>query len=268
MKLSKGKIALIIIVIYFLVFAVINVNKEKNINKEILDKVVYVDNGVLDKKNDGKLVLVSGKIGYDELVSFVELDNFGTIKINRKVEDYIKYHDEDTNETRYKWSERTKPLNSNDDDYLKKIVSEDKVSNVKIGNYEVDEKGLSLIPTGKYYSKQESIGELVTSGISYTRDKWEEDLQEGDIKLTYKYYDLDKNPYLSILAVQKGDSFVPYKVDKKTEVYQVFVGKVNSKQKLSKQLDLNVKRTKKGKTLFILMIIGVGIFFIVDNKKK
>ncbi len=268
MKLTKGKIILIIVVIYFAIFAVININKEKNINKDILDKVTYVTDGNLDNENEGKLVLVSGRISYDELVTFTELENFEAIKINRTVEDYIKYYDKNTNKTKHKWQERKEPLEDSEEDFLKQIVSEEKISNIKIGGYELDKKGLSLIPTDKYYKNQEKIGELITSGISYERDPWEEELIEGDIKLTYKYYDIEKNPYLSILAVQKDNSFIPYKVDNKTEIYQVFVGKVDSKKKLSKELDLNVKRTTKGKTLFILMIIGIGIFFIIDNKKR
>ena len=268
MKLSKGKIILAIVVIYFAVFAVINIKKEKDINQEILDKVVYVDNGKVDKKNEGKLVLVTGKIGYDNLVTFIELDEeFGSIKINRKVEDYIKYKDSN-GKIKYKWEERKEPLSDNEGDYLKEILSTEKISKVSIGEYSLDEKGLELIPTDKYYSDQEQVGDLVKSSGSYTRDKWEEDLKEGDIKLTYKYYDLNKYPYMSILAVQKGNSFIPYKVDKKTEVYKVFPGKVNTKEKLTKELKLSEKRTAKGKTLFILMIIAVGVFFIVDNKKK
>ena len=90
MKLSKGKIILIVIVVYFIIFAIINVNKEKGINEDILESVVYVTDGKVDAKNDGKLVLVSGRISYDNLVSFLELNpDFGTIKINRKVEESL-----------------------------------------------------------------------------------------------------------------------------------------------------------------------------------
>ena len=44
--------------------------------------------------------------------------------------------------------------------------------------------------------------------------------------------------------------------------------KIDDKEKLARELNLNVKRTTKGKILFIVMIIAVGIFFIVDNRKK
>lgn len=262
MKITKGKIFLLVVVAYFAIFAVININKEKNYNQEILDKVVIVTDGKVDPKNEGKLVLVSGKVEYDELVTFLELEDFSTIKINRKVEDYLKVDGEN------KWVERTESLKDSDDDYLKQIVSEEKVSKVNIGEYTLDDKGLSLIPTDSYYHGQEKIGDLETGGHDYTRDKWEEDLKIGDMKLTYKYYDLDKYPNMTILAVQKGNSFVPYEVDKKTQVYQVFTKTVDTKAKLSKELDTNVKKTTKGKTLFIIMILGLGIFFIVDNKKK
>ena len=88
------------------------------------------------------------------------------------------------------------------------------------------------------------------------------------MKISYIYFNLEKNPYVSVLAVQKGNSFEPYKVDKKNEVYQVFMGKVENKEALTKELKTNVKRTIRGKSLFIIMILGIGIFFIVDNRKK
>ena len=268
MKLSKGKIILIILVVYFIIFAVINVNKEKDINKKVIQEVTYVKNGKLDKKNEGKLVLVSGKISYDELVSFIELDeNFGTIKINRKVEDFVKYYNEVNNKTEYKWQERKEVTNTDKTDYLKTITSEEKISKVGIGDFTLDEKGLSLIPANKHYAKQEKIGDLITTGIDYSRDPYEEDLKEGDMRITYKYYELDKYPYISILAIQKGNSFEPYKIDKNNEVYELFVGKIDNKKKLSKELKLNVKNTIRGKSLFILIILIIGIFLIVDNKK-
>ncbi len=266
MKLTKGKIILAIIVVYFAIFAVININKEKNYNEDILKKVVYVTNGKLDKKNEGKLVLVSGKVEYDKLVTFDELEDFGTIKISRTVEDYVKIVDE-SNETHYDWNERKVALEG-ETDPLKTILSEQKVSKVNIGEYELDNKGLDLIKADRYYSAQELVYGLPTTGISYERDPWEENLEEGDIRLTYKYYDLKKHPYMSVLAVQKGNSFIPYKVDKKTEVYQVFDHKVDTKSKLSKELKINVKKTTKGKFLFILMILCVGVFLIIDNNKS
>ena len=265
MKITKGKIILAIIVIYFIVFAAINVNKEKNNNKDILNKVVYVTDAKLSKKNEGKLVLVSGKIGYDKLVSFDELENFGTIKISRTVEDFVKIVDE-SDKTHYDWNERKVALEG-ETDFLKTVISEKKISKVFIGDYELDSKGLDLIKADKHYSDQEEIAGLTTTGLSYERDPWEEDLEVGDVRLTYKYYDLKKHPYMSILAVQKGNSFVPYKVDNKTEIYQVFDHKVSNKSQLSKELKINVKNTKRGKSLFILMILGIGIVLIVDSKK-
>ena len=268
MKITKGKIILLIIVVYFIIFAVINVNKEKDINKKILDKVIYVTDGKINKKNEGKLVLVTGKVGYDSLVSFIELpEDFGTIKISREVEDFVKEYNEDTKKYNYDWKERKTPLKNSEDDYLKQIVSEEKTSNITIGEFKLDKKGIDLIPT-KIYSEAESIGELTTTGIAYERDPWEEDLKEGDIRLSYKYYDIKKNPYITILAVQKGDSFEPYKIDKKDSVYELYVGKVNTKEKLTKELKTSVKRTIRGKILFIIMILGIGIFFIVDNGKN
>lgn len=266
MKITKGKVILALIIIYFAVFAVINVNKEKEINKDILNKVIFVTDGKIDKKNEGKLVVVSGKISYDEPVTFIELEDFKTIKAKRKVEDYIKV--EEDGKTKLEWVERKEPLENNDGDFLKVLTTEEKIANVKVGEYTLDSHGLELIPADRRYSKQEKVGDLITTGLDYSRDPYEEDLKEGDMRITYTYYELEKYPNMSILAVQKGDSFIPYEYDKKNEVYQLFVGKIENKEQLSKQLKLNVKKTVKGKTLFIIMILGVGVFLIVDNRKK
>ena len=266
MKITKGKIILAIVVIYFIIFAVINVNKEKNYNQDILENAVFVTDGQVNAENEGKIVVVSGKVEYDEAVTFLELEDFSSIKVNRKVEDYLRVEKGD--KTTNQWVERLEPLSNPDGDFLKELVSEEKVSKVSIGEFVLDQKGLELIPTDSYYSKQEFIGELTTSGIDYMRDPHEEDLRVGDMRITYKYYDLDKYPNMSILAVQKGNSFEPYQVDKKTSVYQIFTKKVTNKEALEEELKTNVKKTTKGKTLFILMILGAGIFFIVDNKKR
>ena len=45
MKIGKGTIILIAVVLYFGVMAVINVNKDKDINKEILKEVTIVKDG-------------------------------------------------------------------------------------------------------------------------------------------------------------------------------------------------------------------------------
>lgn len=267
MKITKGKIILAAIVIMFTVFAVINVKKEKTTNEEVLGKVIFVADGKVNPENEGKLVVVTGNITADDYVTFMELDeSFKSVKVTRKVEDYVKNTED--GETEYEWVEREQPLEDTNGDYLKTIVSEERVSeNIKVGEFTLDTNGKKDLPLS-YYAKQEKVGDLITTGIDYSRDPYEEDLKVGDMKITYKYFDLEKNPTVSVLAVQKGNSFEPYKVDDKTQVYQVFMGKVTDKDALAKELKSNVKGTIRGKVLFIIMILGIGIFFIVDNKKK
>ena len=266
MKITKGKVILFVIVVYFTVFAIINVNKEKNVNEDILSKVVYVSDGTVKEENDGKIVLVVGKISAENRVGFLELnEGFSALKISRKVEDYIKDEDGDL-----QWTERTEPLlNAKDDEYINTLVSMEKIADkIMVGDFVLDETGREKLPLDTYYDKQESIGKLTTTGTFYSRDPWAEDLVEGDTKHTYKYFDDNNNPIISILAVQNGNTLKPYEVDSKTKVYQIFKAVVDDKDKLQEQLNLNVKRTIKGKTLFIIMILGVGIFFIVDAAKS
>ena len=85
----------------------------------------------------------------------------------------------------------------------------------------------------------------------------------------YFFYgnNLDEYKTVSILVKQVGNTFEEYELDGK-KIYMTFDGKISNKEELTKSLDANVKSTIKGKSLFIIMILGIGIFFIVDSKKK
>ena len=240
MKMTKGKIIILTLIVLLAVIAFINILREKDINAEILKKVTIVTDGKINKDNEGKLVLVTGKINYTVPVSFSELDeDFKTIKITRKVEDYIKHKNKKTKKEKLKWVERKNITEASEGNYLSQIISENKISDIKVGEFTLDQKGIMKLPTDEYYNKKESIEGLTTNGVSYSRDPSEKDLQENDVKLTYKYYDIEKNPYITVLAVQKDNSFIPYEVNEKQKVYKLYVGKIDTKEKLAEKLNNN-----------------------------
>lgn len=267
MKITKGKIILAVIVIYFIIMGIININKEKDDNELILDKVTIVNDGKVLKENEGKLVLVTGKIEYDGKISFLEnSDTFDSFKVIRKVEDYQEIEKND-NKKHYDWVERKEGFDSKE--YLYTIYSETKTLDTKIGEFVLDETGMNKVEAKELYiNKDNKIGDLEFDGLFYSKLSHEDNPQVGDMRVTYHYFNTNKYKSISILAEQKGDSFIPYKLNNKKEIYIVYNGEINTKEKLENQLKLQVKRDSKGKILFILMILGIGIFFIVDNKKK
>ena len=68
---KKIKIVIYIIVVIFSVFLIAKaIKQESGANPEILDKVVILDEAKVLPENEGKLVLVSGKLKASERIYF------------------------------------------------------------------------------------------------------------------------------------------------------------------------------------------------------
>ena len=266
--MKKGFIILAIIVIYFAFMGNKSINKQKDDNVKILDMVTIVKDGKIDSKNDGKLVLVTGKLDYEK-IKLDEIDSpIDSFKVCRKVEKYkkvTKSNGEITND----WVEiRESDVTDNYDLPLEeRLYTKTYTSNVKVGEFALGGEGLERIKCEKIYKSQENVGSLSFTGLYYSNPDHEDDYVLGDINIHYDYYDTSDG-YISVLAKQYNGSFTEYSLDKKKSVFNIYKGKVNSKELLEKELDASTKTSKKGKLLFILMIIGVGTFFILDNRKK
>lgn len=263
MKLTKGKIILIIVVFYFSIMAIKNINIEKNDVSVILDQVTIVEDGKVNKENEGKLVLVVGNINSDKEIYFEELDKpIKTIKATRKVEDYKK--ETKNGKDYYKWVNRIEGYDSSN--ILYTLKTETKTTSVKIGEFTLNEKGLNILDDSKLYHEMENVKELSFDGLYYSKEGSDENPKVDDMRISYNIYELTDD-YMSILALQKNDTFEPYKIDK-NEYYNIYNGKINTKELLKEKLNDQIKKDQKGKFIFILMILGIGIFFIVDSKKN
>lgn len=270
MKLTKGKIILAIIVIYFAVMGLININKHKGNNELILDDVVLVTDGKVNPKNEGKLVLVTGFIDYENDVTFLELENpIPSFKVKREVYDYK----ETVNSAGSKstgWVERT---SIEEDiltgDYMDTICSETVTEPITVGEFKLNDEGMEKIkPAKRLLDKNIEVGGLKFEGLSYTTSGDDENESLGDMKVIYEYFDVDKIDTLSILAKQVGDSFESYELGSGDEVYNVYEGRIDSMDGLKEALNTDVKKSSKGKILFILMIVGIGVVLILDSKKN
>lgn len=128
---------------------------------------------------------------------------------------------------------------------------------------------MNKISTNNYYNKQEKVGDLDRIAHYYGVKEHEDEPKIGDVEIQYNYFDTTKVRNISILAKQKGDSFEPFYMNKyEKELYYVFEGKIDTKVKLEKALNNVQKKDTRGKIIFILIIVALGVFFIVDSKKK
>lgn len=270
MKITKGKIILLVILVYLVGMNIKNLNAEKSVNKEILNNVVLVTDGKLDEKNDGKLVLVSGKLTYEEVPKFFELESDwikspiikrtvsvyekkdGVLKrVEQEGEDFVLYENMDYS-LFYK--------------YLGTKIS---AVDIKVGEYDyTKENVLNTLKVDKYYYEQDSMLGLTKKAHYYTSNPDSDNQKEGDYEITYEYFNVPKDNIITILGKQVGTSIEIYTAKDKTEVLNVYNRNINSIEELKSELDKTTKKNFKLRFVTIVMIVGIGIFFIVDAKKK
>ena len=266
MEITKGKIILIAVVAFLVITGVKNINKEKSTNSDILKKVTIVSDGKIDPANEGKLVLVSGKISFDGKIVFEELDEpINSFKVSRKVEEFFEYVKD--GKKHYEWRERT-VADQNASKLLDFLYSTEKTITPNIGEFFLDAKGLDLVKANDRYTKQESIDILKYTGLFYSNPAHDDLDVAGDVRIDYRYYDIEKNPYLSVLAEQHGKTFEPYEMGRNNEIYKVFNGQIDSTDKLKEELNNQVKSSTSNRIWFIGFIALIGIGLIISSKKN
>ena len=264
MKISVGKIIVAVLLVLLIVTGVFSIKQRKSDNAEILKKVTVVSDGKINPANEGKLVLVCGEVDFYEIyLGELEYNQIDSFKIKRTVKDFVSY--EKDGQTHYEWQERTekkynayKPL-----DYL---FTEDFKEETWVGEFVLDDYGMERVPMNGDFDEAESLLGLKWNGMEYTSGG-RDDPEDGDVSLTYEYFDVEKYPYLSILAKQSGDSFEPYQLGK-TKVYSVFCGQIDSVDKLEEALGAQVKGEKRGRIALIVLIVAICAIVVLDKKKN
>ena len=268
MKISAGKIIAALLVVYLVFTGVKSIGKRKANNSAILKEVTLVQDGKLDSQNEGKLVLVSGSLSLEKFLELPELNNpVNTFKVERKVEEFVKTTDKNGN-VHYDWEERSQPK-----DYpscpLDTLVTETITVPVKVGDFDIDQKGLSKLPTRDNFSNFDIpvIEGLEWNGLNYSNPAHKDNDYVGDVTLDYYYYDMGKYPEVSILARQSSSSFVPYNLGK-SKIYEIWPEKIDSLDKLSKKLAGQVKSEGKNRFIFIAIIVVIAVLLLVSSNKN
>lgn len=263
MKISKGTIVLIVVLAVLVAMGIKNSKKEKSLNEKILKEVTLVADGKVQSGNNGKLVLAAGKINFEGDIQFEELDKpIKSFKVIRTVKDFVEY--EKDGEKHYDWQERTQ-AKSTWGALLDQVYSTQKTITPTIGEFTLDSKGLELVNASSYYETDNLIAGLKWNGMEYT-NMGRDDAEPGDVSITYDYFDCEKNEYLTILAKQSGNTFVPYTFDKE-DVYRVFNGKIDSMEKLTTELDVQVQKSNRGRIALYVLIVLVALLLMYNNAK-
>lgn len=267
---KKTKIIIYVIVaIVALALATKALKQNDGIKPEILDKVVILNEAKVSPENDGKLVLISGKLETDYTLTDEDLGlQIDSCKAERKVEMYQYAIKNDTLD--YKW----------DDDVKEYVVIDSKryynpnKSMDDLETCDIAQLGEFTVPEGltkklSYNSNVKDLPEVKryrikndyltnTSGID----------KIGDIRIKYNYVDLDKTGEVSILAKQVGDSFEEYKLDTGYNVFNLYQNKITNKEELAKELDKDMNTMYGGIIIVIIIILIVGVFIFKEDLKN
>lgn len=281
MKVKKGILILGLIAAFCLLMAVKAKSGDEKLNSKLMNEVTFVTDGKAVSENEGKLVLVTGKVNFAAPVEFAEVDyNFNSFKVSRIVEDYLKEKDGED----YEWVERKAPKSLNapsydDDDYYyaegesyedssnptDMLYCETKTVPAKVGDFFIDESYCGTSET--LTDKKVAVYNLKFDGIYYSDLNHKNKEKPGDVRVSYKYNGCGFGEDISILAMQKGDGFVPFKVGKK-EIFKVYDYKIDTPQALKSKLAKEAKSSFTLKVVFLAIVVVIGLLIAKSGKKS
>jgi len=268
---KKIKIVIYIIVVIFSVFLIAKaIKQESGANPEVLDKVVILNEAKVLPENEGKLVLVSGKLKASEVFKDntfgIELDTF---KVNKIVEMY--QYKAGTDEVGYEWNEKDEKksiVSGSGGIYRnpkKSMSSINKCDKAYLGEFTVSEKLTQRINDNEKVELPEIEG-FKRKGEYLTNSKWGPSV--GDIRIKMSYVNLEKLGDISILAKQVGDGFDEYKLDTGAYAFNVYQTKISNKEELAKALEQDSKNMAGGMIFIIIVLIIIGIILFRTNIKN
>ena len=268
---KKIKIVIYIIVVIFSVFLVAKaIKQESGANPEVLDKVVILNEAKVLPENEGKLVLVSGKLKASEVFKDntfgLELDTF---RVNKIVEMY--QYKEGNDEVGFEWKEKVEKksiISGSGGIYRnpeKSMSSINKCDKAYLGEFTVSEKLTQRINNNEKVELPEIEG-FKRKGEYLTNSKWGPSV--GDIRIKMSYVNLEKLGDISILAKQVGDGFEEYKLDTGAYAFNVYQTKISNKEELAKALEQDSKNMAGGMIFLFIVIIIIGIILFRTNIKN
>lgn len=175
----------------------------------------YVTDGQVDPENDGKLVIVTGTLtqngdAEDTLLGL----HFDAPALYRVVEKYEL--DSTIGDGVWSWEKQYS-------DSAEELACGYVTGKVTLGEFTLAEDILSAFPTDSYYADfseealtqaglhTEAVGDIVyitqATGVSQgtTYSIWGL-MGDGDVRVSYRYYDVSQQPTITLIAYQEGDT--------------------------------------------------------------
>lgn len=279
-------IYIFVAIIIFIGSFIIIKNYDNSISKIIKKEAIVIDPTKYDSKNDGKLVIATGKLTtVDKIVDpdfLVEIRN--ATKLERVVQVFRYYGDEKLKTVGTRWENITESHESEViDKNGKTYINVDPAIDITDSTFLIDAQmnGIEILAENfenfkinstirnLLFDKLEVVSSLNENIKFYIQENYittyETTPSVGDIRITYNYYDLLKTKEFTVIGKQEANQIVPYEIKKDKSISGVYEGKLSAK-------DIAQKFNPKGgliKTIVIIIdVITALIGLIIISKKE
>lgn len=278
MKRTIIKVVYLLILGLFVFLAAKGVIQGKGSPEEIAEKIVEIEDAKILEENEGKLVLISGKMKTKEILEFKEQG----VKVNspvleRNVEFYQYMRDEDNYDLIVRgWSNeepesRLKDIKTGEiyTNPFQAIESDAKYASVTIGDFTIDAEIIKYMQPNAVVTVFDPIphGYRVMEDTILT-NTLENQVEIGNYRMEFYYLDLDldeTNEY-TFIGQQKDGKIEEYKLDTGRGVLQNFEGVLNKDEVVE---EFRKRETRGQYVSFILLgIIAVIGFFVFKPQKE
>lgn len=277
MKISAGKIIYFALVV-LLIFLTVKGFNQSNGASEVAEKMVVLENSEVVEENEGKLVLVTGKITPKDTLKFEEYQiEVQSPVLERKVEmyQYVQDVDEDDRDIVKKmWSDDF-PEEEVYDDVKKenynnpnmRVESETLYGEAYLGKFLLDKEVTKKLRTNETYTNLKDVSDFkVVDGNTLTNVQ-EDTTKIGDLKLQFTYLDLEKAGDYTILGKQSGDKIVEYKLDKGLSLLKVLEG-IKTKEDVLEQISKERKMGAYGPLVALVVLLLLGFLSLRRSIKQ
>lgn len=264
MKEILFKIVYLLIVLFISFFGFKSSLQKNNTYKDILKEVVVLEGTKILPENEGKLVLISGKLESEDILEFNNFDiKVETPILKSRVEmlQYVK--DGSGKGVIQRWSNKEPELSVRDEETgrtyyneVKELKDEAIYGNAKLGEFELGPEVLQIINTNTIYTDLKDIGDYRVLKEGELTNSSEEEAP-GDYKITFRYLDLEEDYDYTLIGKQVNNTLTEYELELGTYFFKSYKGKLT--------FDDIYKQIQKERNLQILirlgyvaLILGVG----------
>lgn len=278
MKMSFGKIIYFTLLILMIFLTARSFIYSNGAREEVENKIVILEEKEVLEENENKLVLLTGKIIPKDTLKFEEYQvEVQSPILERKVEmfQYVEEIDEqDRKIVKRIWSDDIPEDEVYDEIYKEKYYNPDMkiegetiYGEANLGKFLLDKEITKKLKTNANFNNLKETEDFKKlDEITLTNTK-EERTKIGDLRLQFKYLDLEKAGEYTILGKQSGNKIVEYKLDTGLPLLKVFEG-IKSKDEILETISKDRKMSIYGSLGVLTLLILIGLFKLKAGSKE